>query len=473
MTASRRIGWVGALGLLAAGVAAGPVDDPATAPASPADLQRQIRELRDEVRELRAALGAGPADRPPYDARDVEAAVDSVLRDADARTRLLAADDGAFVGGWRDGQFAIRSADGRFLLHPYVHFQFRSVTNVGGGGNDAENGFEARRVKFGFDGNAFGPDLKYHFLWGTDRKTGDLVLEEAFAAYRVGTVGLPDPVTVQAGQFKDYFAHESLASSRKLFAAERSLVNVMFTGGDNFVQGVGVQYNEGPQGGPLKASVAVTDGANDANRNFQDYPNNRWDFGVAARVEYKAFGHWKDYEDFTALGLRAPLLVVGAGVDYSQGGDFAQLLHTVDVQYKAGPWALYAAFLGRCLRNAGVGGHGGPTPDHAGGGVTDAYDWGVTAKAGYLLTPRWEVFGQYSFTHLDASEFGAAGGAAADVHEVTAGVNWYLRGHAAKVTVDFTWLPDGSPVGCDGAGVLVQPDGDGEFVIRAQFQLLL
>ena len=56
-------------------------------------------------------------------------------------------------------------------------------------------------------------------------------------------------------------------------------------------------------------------------------------------------------------------------------------------------------------------------------------------------------------------------------NEITIGTNYYIRGHAAKFTIDLTYLCDGSPVSDDGSGVLANDDA--EFVLRVQFQLLL
>ena len=45
-----------------------------------------------------------------------------------------------------------------------------------------------------------------------------------------------------------------------------------------------------------------------------------------------------------------------------------------------------------------------------------------------------------------------------------------LEGHAAKFTLDLTWLPNGSPVGASGAGIVAQASDEDQFVLRGQFQ---
>jgi hypothetical protein len=61
----------------------------------------------------------------------------------------------------------------------------------------------------------------------------------------------------------------------------------------------------------------------------------------------------------------------------------------------------------------------------------------------------------------------------ATTHEITGGVNYYIKSHSAKLTFDATWLPNGTPVASDSGGILAQPNGENEFVFRGQFQLLL
>jgi hypothetical protein len=52
-------------------------------------------------------------------------------------------------------------------------------------------------------------------------------------------------------------------------------------------------------------------------------------------------------------------------------------------------------------------------------------------------------------------------------------LNYYLRHHNAKLSLDVSYLPNGTPVNADPLGFL-DPDSDQEqFVLRGQFQLIL
>ena len=413
-------------------------------PASTDDLQKQIQALQEQVKELQAQRA-----KPAYTAKDVDATVDSVLHDADRRSQLLA-EGGGFLGGWQDGRFVIRSADGNYSLSPSIWLQFRSVTNYNDrksseGGNNADNGFELRRLKLTFEGTAITKDLYYNFTWATDRKTGNLVNEEAYARY-----SFADNWAIKAGQYKEMIYQETATSSKKKLAVDVSLAGQLLFGGDTYSQGVELDY--GDHDDSLHALVGFSDGYGSFNTNFQDPATNPFDFGVYGRVDYKVFGDWKSYADASALGNKKDLLVVGAGGDWSQNGDANVYRPAVDAQWETGPFAVFGAFIGRY------------TDSSAG----NNFDWAVLVQAAYLINSQWEIFGRYDYIKLD----NVASGKEDTFHEINAGVNYYLHGHNAKVTVDVGWLPNGSPSTQDAIGVLAN-DGNNEFYIRGQFQLVL
>ena len=454
---------------------------PATVP-DPQELEDRINALQAEVEQLEALQQAA---RQKQEADAATAATAAAVR-ADAQRRSRPLDLEEFTAGYSaDRGFILRSADGRFLLHPFLVTQFRNVTNyregaappgsassTSPGGADAQNGFELRRVKFGVDGNAVSPDLTYQAIFSVDRKTGTVSLEDGWARYR-----FPDtPWAIRAGQIRDPLDHEQIVFAAFSLTADRSLVDDLFAGVDGLVQGVSIGYEDD---GPFRAEAAFTDGLRSANTNFQDYPATGADWGAAARVEYKVRGDWKQYRDFTALGNAQPLLVFGAGADYTEAGRTAQFVHVVDAQYESPcGLGLYGAYLGRYVRhNAGPPGTNGapigaPTGAAPGAALAaDTYDTTFRAQAGYVIDNRWEPFVRYEYIHFARAEL-PAGSTHSVVHEFTAGVNYYFAGHHAKLTTDITCLPTGSPVGDDGSGVLATRRGS-ELLLRAQFQLWL
>jgi hypothetical protein len=345
-------------------------------------------------------------------------------------------------------------------------FQFRAVSNTNddspSGSSDTASGFEVRRARFRFDGNVISKDLTYSFVWDTNRQGGAVTLLDAWAAYRVAPEW-----QVKAGQFKESWSHEKDIPFTGQLAVERTLVDTLIGGNlTDRVQGVSLTYG-GTAKNPVRAEVSFHDGANSKNTDFRDEVTtgttttlNPAHWGAGARAEYKLFGDWGSYRDFTAKGTKEDLFVVGAGGELTQRGDQNTYLYTVDAQYEtASGFNAYGAFIGNFIDN---------------GTGDDRNDFGVVVQAGYLLHPAWEVFARYDVIFLD-NDFIAAGGEDT-FHELTAGVNYFLGTdgsavHRAKVTADVTYLPNGSPSNQTGNGVLA---GDSsQWVFRAQFQLWL
>ena len=425
-----------------------------TTAASPdvAEMQRQIAALQSQVNQMQA-------NQSRVSSAEADAAVARVGTDARGTGRDAAQAESPFLAGWDEG-FKLASRDGNFELAVGFQFQFRSVTNFtdAGGGDgtfgDTQNGFEIRRMKVEAEGTAFSPNLFYRFRLAVNRSEGTPELEYAYVGYKL----TPD-YSFLVGQFKDDVYQEESTSSSKQLAVDRSLVNELLGGGlTDYVQGVQLLY--GPKDGPVKAAVAYHDGLNTDNTNYTNSGGAAGvtpDYGGSARVTYKAFGDYRNYKDFTALGTKEPLLVFGVGANYSAGGDDSIILHSGDVQYEPnGQLGLFAAYYGAYTDNA----------------LADGYNYGVMGQAGYLLKDGgpWEVFGRYSLTKFDDQGGFVAAGGEDTYNEITGGLNYYFEKHAAKVTVDVTYLPDGSP---SVSGIGFRGSDDDELVVRGQFQLLL
>jgi hypothetical protein len=448
-------GALGAVGLGAAAHAAEP---------TPQDLMAQIQDLQAKVQQMEANQQAATTTTTTTTAAAAAptgeaATVDSVLRDAERRSQLLQ-DNGGLTGGHEKGKFFLRSADNNFYLNPNAQLQLRYVANfreeaadLDGDGNvidtdddQLDDGFEIRRAKIALDGHAWSPDLTFKIQWEAAQNGGDVTLEDAWVRY-----AFDDEWAVRAGQYKDNVFHEETVSSKRQLAVDRTLVNELLAGGmTDYVQGIALLYDPGNQ---FRGEFGVHDGANSDNTDFTDEGA---DWGFSARGEYALSGDGisKAYDDFTAMGNTDDLFVVGGGFDLSQAGDVDAWLHTVDVQWEnTNGLALYGAFIGSWIDSD----------------VADGYNWGIVAQVGYMLNHNWEAFGRVDWTSLD-EEFVAAG-LEDELLELTVGANYYIEGHAAKFTMDLTYLPDGSPSDEEGIGILATEEA--EFVFRGQFQLLL
>jgi hypothetical protein len=116
---------------------------------------------------------------------------------------------------------------------------------------------------------------------------------------------------------------------------------------------------------------------------------------------------------------------------------------------------LFGGYIGRCTARNGSAGN--------------TWDYSFTGQISYLIPgTMFEPFGRYDCLKLAGSEF--TGPTNTNVHEITIGVNYYLYGQNCKLTLDGTYLPNGSPIDDNGSGVLVN-NGHGEFIARAQVQL--
>jgi hypothetical protein len=426
---------------------------------SVSELQKRIEELESRLSQLEPTTTGPSAD-------SVDRAIAEVRVEADRQSQLLAL-EGVTAG--YDRGFFIQSADGAFSIRPGFQFQFRSIANYRDNppntleDDSFETGFEVRRTRFRFDGNAFSKDLTYSLIWDTSRSGGGVTLLDAVVAYKLAPTW-----TVKVGQFKENVFQEKNVSGFSQLAVDRSLVDAVLGGNlTDRVQGIAVAY--GASDKPLRAEFAFHDGANSKNTNFQDGATN---FGFGGRAEYKFFGNWSDYRDFTAKNGKEDLLVLGIGADVSDRRGTVlttpgsvTVLPGIDLQYEHdGKLSLFASANARYqdLRNTT--------------GEDSRLDYGFVVQAGYLVNPKWEPFVRYDVIFLDDDFVGS--GVDDTIHEITAGVNYYLGPdgayqHRAKVTVDVIYLPDGTgPLG-DQNGLGLLSGSDTQFAVRAQFQLAL
>jgi hypothetical protein len=464
----------GALGLGGAAVAR--AAEPTTA-----ELQAQIQALQTKVQTMEAQQ---VQQAQKLDAKDVDATVDSVLKDAEKRSKMMQME--GFTAGWSDGNFMLRSADGSFLMIPELQLQFRYILNYRTdddtflSDSDTELGFEVARAKLGFRGNAFTKDLTYNIRFVTGSaysgnsaySANSLSLENAYLQYQFA-----DNMAVKLGQWKDNVYHEGNVEDVNQLAVDRSLVNQLIGNGiTDYVQGVALVYND--KSSPLRAELGFHDGIDTANTAFTnvgggatdpDFTNGKTNFGVSGRVEYALMGSYADYGTMTRAATwggttmqheSKDMLVLGAGFDVTQDGDTNAFFHTIDAEWKPtnlDKFALYGAYLGLFTADANT------SP----GTTQDFYDWGFLVQAGWMLNDKWEVFGRFDYTKADSDR----GLPQDDISELTVGVNYYWYGQGAKFTIDGSWLPNGSPANIPALGYL--PSADDSFVLRAQVQLAI
>jgi TolA-binding protein len=463
--------------------------EPATTQPTVSDLMQKINDLQGQVQQMKQQQQVQQQANTKLSQQEVDETVARVLQDADKHSKLL--DGEGFTAGWDHGRFFLGSSDGNFLLRPTFQLQIRNGTSFRshqqpGGGDDTQNGFEIRRAKFIFDGNAFTPNLTYLFQWNTQRGNtianvvnagtnvgtvsqgngGEPVLEEAWVKYNFPNT----PWYIKGGQFKDPLTHEGLVGS-KFRGPEASLSDDIFGNGDSYTQGIDGIYDPKQN---WRAEAAFTDGLRSANTNFEDVPNNGtvYDWGAAGRVEYKFFGNWADYNQFTSLNDKNDLLVAGLGIDNSQGGRDDQFVHTVDVEYaNTNGLLVYGGYFGRYTNfNKGIPSISATSGSFGTNGTPgdDTYEYSVLGQVNYLFENHIEPYARYEYLHLA----GTAAGAHDGINSIVLGANYYLYGHAAKFSAQAEYLPNGIPIADDGADI-ESSNNHQELVFIAQFQLLL
>ncbi|MDB5330643.1 MAG: phosphate-selective porin family protein [Phycisphaerales bacterium] len=440
------------------------------------ELLDEVRALRAEVKELRAKVAESqPATQPASLPRtapspagaDSQETIDQLRRDADRRS-TFADVEGLTAGYRRNTGFFIGSEDGNFLLHPWAFVQVRNATNyrerATATEGDTQNGFELPRMKFILDGNIFSPDLTFQFIWATSDTTGNLGLQDAWGRYHLPNT----PFALRAGQIRDPVDHEQIIYATRSLTPGRSIVNNVLLNGDDIVKGASISYGFDGNN-PFRTEIAITSGERNFDTTFQQFPTNTADWGTAGRFEFKLMGDWSDYTQFTALGNKQPLLVLGAGFDYTGAGDTGQFTHVADIQYTLpNNLSLYGAYLGRYVSHNGGnpltnGGFTGPGPS------ANTYDASFRLLASYLIEDHWEPFARFEWIEFDSRELSA--GTQHVVYDLTLGFNYYFYGHRAKFSGAATYLPNGSPISSTIDDVLSSHGGN-EVIIQAQFQLI-
>ena len=478
-------------------------------------------------------------------ASEIRAVVQDVLSDADTRANLQGS---AATAGYNDG-FFIASPDGNFKLKingelqnrfAYNWLSTRSMANSqifnvpstpvstfnSEGVAKAAWGFEVRRAKLEFSGHIVDPGWQYALtlayqqffgsnefpvsgangansttgtlsagggVSGGDNYAGGFTLENAYIERDLGA-----GFSVQVGQFKSPFLREWLVSSRDQMAAERSIVNTMFSTG--WTQGLQLNWHNDQ----FRAMLSYNDGANNANLGATSGTSGfstgnegagftSWAF--TGRGEWVAFGNWKQFTDFSSMRGEGAGLLLGAAMNWQSGGQFATatvaanptnepqsgnadatfLAWTVDATWELGGASLYGAWImNTAYANIW--------------GQSSINSFGSIVQGAYFISDTVELFARWEWMNTQSTPSNVAGNDVAFntaydgfVNNIgTIGMNWYIKGRSIKFTSDLgvSWNPQIFQQGLYGdniSGANYRNEGEaggGQIVIRSQLQLL-
>lgn len=441
---------------------AGAVMAGVSVPAIAADVQSELATLKAQIAELKQQQDENWLTERR--AEEIKGLVKDVLADAETRASLLA--EGATAGISEKGKIFLQSADGSWKINFGGQLQFRYIynENEGAAGADDEgvDGFQARRTKFKMSGHIADPKIYYGLVFEGDDNSGNASFEDAYFGYK-----FDGGWYVQAGIFKLPFARQELVSSTRQTAVDRSIVTEHFT----LDRAEQVQF--GYKADDFTVMVSGSDGADNQ---FTDPLAGAGDqahsFGVTGRVDWKVFGDWKQAKDELAWGGEDHALFVGAAAHWENNknkaaGDGSDTWYaaTIDVLYEFDPFSVSAAAF--------------YAEEDDPGAVVDGENFGFYVQGAMNIDDTWAPFVRYEFLEEDEP----AGSPDDSLQAVTAGVNYFLRKHSAKVTADVVYLFDGTSIDDEvgdinngslgsGLGLTSKTNDEDQFAVRVQFQLL-
>ena len=258
-----------------------------------------------------------------------------------------------------------------------------------------------------------------------------------------------------AGQFKLPLLREELVSDTFQLAANRSVLNSVFTQS----RSQGVQLSN--QWDQFRLFAAFSDGLKTVNTDYTS--TGEADYAGTIRGDWKWAGDWKQATDFTSFRGSPYFGMLGGAAHYQSGGDtFAtmdvQLFEaTVDLSVEGDGWNAYGAGIYR---------HADPVS----GSAID--DWGFMVQGGFFVSPQCELFARYDVVIPDSSR-----ATSDNMNTLTFGLNHYFipESHALKFTFDVEFFLDKQDRGIAPSSTLtglLGSDKSDQWNLRAQMQLM-
>ncbi len=359
---------------------------------------------------------------------------------------------------------------------------FRMTNSEAFGGNDGFNQLQLKRARLIFSGHAFTPAFSWLVaLDGRSQADGAIRLLDYFLDYDLGSAALgleSKRLALKLGQYKIPFTLSRFLSAQEMQFTDRSVSSMFFDANRSLAFGA---YGERQHSASLwtwETAVfngLVTGGAETGAAGGLD--NN---FAVSGRLASYWGGDWGsddqcDYDFHESPVYRLGGAFAASSIDrigqtefgairvVDDGQRLANLLpaqvsgyrvnkYAVDASAKYRGWSVTSEYY---FRN--IGGFQGDT-------LPGLFDHGFSVDVGYFVIPqKMELLARWSRVVGNSGTLGV-GDRSAD--ERSLGGVWYFRRHAAKLTVDATYL-DGAPI--DAFSLDIFP-GQAGWLMRTQLQ---
>lgn len=298
-------------------------------------------------------------------------------------------------------EFAIASSDGKYKMRFRGHLQQNNRFTYMAKTEKKDVDIEIKRARFTVTGHAFDPRLTYLLQTGFENdapvaRPADTMTSPGahfLRDYYFNVACNPENFHVRVGKFRTPFSRQQLMSTSQMQFYDQSNANNEYqltnTGRD-----VGIMFHNGFHN-PLEWALAAVSN------------------GVVARLGVNHNGiDGYEMTDFTGGDLRFAVAANGfihtdyktAKLDDMRGGaDFIAKLHGFSTN--GAFYYQYAKKEGQAAAN---------------------HNYGAGADLGYLIHKKFEPVARYSWVK-------GAGDRTPHVHEVMAGVNYYIYGHHLKV----------------------------------------
>jgi hypothetical protein len=429
-------------------------------------MEQILQKQNEEIDTLRKQLSLKDEDRlNKARSEEIRQMVKEILADEEFRNQVY---QPTLEAGYDHG-FYIKSTDDSFYMKTRLMSQFRYMgvdrgsrnkNLVGNVKQDDINGFQFGRLRLYFTGWLWSKDLKYNLILeaATTNEKDNVTLKYGYFDYQYA-----DGHWVRWGNFLLPFGKQNIhpSSFRQMFI-ESAMSTCVFTPGDSLgVEGYGDIIKD-----KLSYEVGIFNGAGDGDDTvFQSDST----FATAGRLVYHVLPGYDESDETDLMFHEKPAMDVGASFLYNDNsGDTSgqSLVYAVSDLIRAGRGGYGTSNsrgtdvlqlgldFGFKYRGFSLGGeyyYRKVDSDHSwsqwnaltAGGIGTSDVQGGYLQAGYFIIPK----------KLDINaRIGGVWGMGDDQSwEEAIGMNYYIKGHALKISADITHVEE-CPISSSTAG---------------------